>query len=111
MLKKVQDCRKLYVSGPMTGYPDWNNPAFREATAKLQKMGYTVLSPVGGGEPGWSWEDYLRWDLQALLLNSDGVATLPGWQESRGACFEIDVAQRLGMVVMPVDVWLKQPRS
>ena len=50
--------------------------------------------------------DYLRADLRALIRSADGVATLPGWQESRGASLEVHVAKALSIPVKPLDAWL-----
>lgn len=98
---------KLYVSGPMAGYPEHNYPAFAAATAKLREAGYAVLSPAElGVVNGWEWEDYLRRDLIALL-ECDAVALLPGWQHSRGARLETDVADKLSMPVRMVDIWVR----
>ena len=35
----------IYVSGPMAGYPQWNFPAFKEATARLRAAVPVVFMP------------------------------------------------------------------
>lgn len=95
----------LYLSGPMTGYPEFNRLAFREAEGWLTDAGHDVLSPVDAAPHGTTWSDYLRADL-ALLLRAEAVAVLPDWEASRGACLEVHVAQALGMTVLPVERWL-----
>lgn len=100
------DSLRVYISGPMTGYPDYNRLAFRSAAAALSARGYDhPIDPGAVETPDLAWADYLRADLK-LLLGCEAVATLPGWQESRGACLEVHVAQALGMTVMPLDRWL-----
>lgn len=94
----------LYVSGPMTGYPDLNHPAFAEATAELRAAGYAVTSPPELGDRG-SWQANLKMDV-IELLGCDAVATLEGWEESRGANLEVHVARTLGMSVQSVERWL-----
>ena len=52
---------KLYIAGPMTGYPEWNFPAFREAARELRMRDFEMVSPAemdeqdfgfdGTGEP------------------------------------------------------------
>jgi hypothetical protein len=37
---------KLYLSGPMSGHPNLNFPAFWRAACTLDKKGYTVYSPA-----------------------------------------------------------------
>ncbi len=90
---------KVYLSGPMTGYPLHNYPAFREAREQLRSEGFTVLCPAEAGEvEGWTWEQYLRRDLILVCL-ADAVVTLRGWADSRGACLEVHVARELNMPI------------
>lgn len=101
---------RLYISGPMTGIPDWNFPAFNAAAEVLSEYGYDVSNPAGGGaDSGKSWADYLKEDIR-LLLDCDGVATLPGWTASRGACLEVHIARSLGMPVRAWHEWLSPAR-
>ena len=99
---------RLYLSGPMSGYLDHNRGAFRAWTISLRGAGHDVLDPGEVEVPGLTWEGYLRADLMGML-GCEGVATLPGWQESRGASLEVHVAHALGMTVKPVDKWLLAP--
>lgn len=95
----------LYLSGPIAGYPDHNYPAFHEATTRLRKCGYEVLSPAElGVVEGWSWAQYMRRDIPELC-RCDGVATLPHWRDSHGATLECHIADKLSMVVNPVEWW------
>lgn len=99
---------RVYLSGPMTGYPDHNFPAFNDAAGRLRAAGYQVVNPAdAGADPTRTWADYLRADLYDVLA-ADMVAVLPGWQASRGASLEVHVAQQLGVPVVPVDVLLAQ---
>lgn len=96
---------RLYVSGPMTGIPEWNFPAFNAAAEQLRAYGYDVVNPAdGGADEATTWAEYLKEDLR-LLLACDGVATLPGWTGSRGACLEVHVARALGMPVRARHEW------
>jgi hypothetical protein len=97
---------KLYLSGPMQGLPEHNFPAFAEARGKLRAAQYQVVCPAElGKHDGWEWEDYLRRDLK-VMLDCEGVALLPGWENSKGATFEYDVASKLKMPIHTVDYWL-----
>lgn len=100
----------LYVAGPMTGLPDFNYPAFNTAAHTLRAAGYDVLNPTQGratpteDEDGMTWADYMRLAL-VLVTQSDGIALLPDWQNSRGARLEVDVARALGMQVRMLKDW------
>lgn len=98
--------KRLYVSGPMGGYKNWNFPAFNDAAYRLRSAGYDVENPATKGIiAGFEWADYLKLDLK-LMLDCDGIAVLPGWHLSRGAKLEIDVAERLGIEVRDLARWL-----
>ncbi len=94
---------RWYISGPMTGHPDLNFPAFNAAAAKLRAMGLDVCNPAEfGEEPGMAWADYLRKDIRALM-DCQGIVMLPGWQKSKGARLEWVIANELGFVVESID--------
>lgn len=96
---------KVYVSGPMTGYPEFNFPAFNAVAALLRESGYETANPADTGlVDGWEWADYLRYDLR-LLTECDAVYTLDGWEASRGAALEMHVAKALGLK------WLNDPEG
>lgn len=102
---------KIYIAGPMTGLPEFNYPAFREAEARLMSLDYETLNPITAeaendtGKPQ-TWQWYMRRALR-LVSEAEGVALLPGWTKSKGACLERDVATRLGLDVRPIGRWLK----
>lgn len=102
---------RLYISGPMTGIEDHNFPAFNAAAEKLAAAGYEVENPAERGVLfGWTWEDYLTEDLR-MVLNSDGLAMLPGWLASKGANLEVYVARQLKKPIFPVEHWLSEARK
>jgi hypothetical protein len=95
---------RVYISGPMTGLPEYNFPAFTTAAERLRMMGHEVVSPheVGhddNGAPGSIlWSAYIRRDL-VEMLTCDAIHLLPGWENSRGATLELYVATQVGMTV------------
>lgn len=96
----------VYISGPMSGYPLYNYPAFEKAEKILHSVGYRVVSPHrSGGGPKFSWETNMRFALE-LLLRCDGVALLPHYMESPGSMLELMVGQQLGLAVHELDQWL-----
>ena len=94
---------KTYLSGPMTGLPEFNHPAFFAKAAELRAEGRTVLSPaliVGGQD--WEWRDWMREALK-MQMDADVVHMLPGWRRSRGARIERRLALILGQRVEGAD--------
>lgn len=99
---------KLYLSGPMTGHPKLNYPAFHKAALWLRRNGFEVSNPADYPPvDGETWEDCLRRDL-IDMLRCDGVATLPDYRLSRGARFEVRTARSLSMPVKSVLRWTRQ---
>jgi len=95
---------KWYLAGPMTGIPQFNIPAFDEATATLRSQGCTIVSPAerdtyetrkaaldskSGSHADLSiaetYGDMLSRDMKIIADEVDGIVFLPGWHESRGA--------------------------
>lgn len=99
----------IYISGPMSGYPDFNRPAFWQAERKLMgSLEARFINPArinGEEKPGWEWGDYMRVAL-AAMMEADSIYMLNDWEKSRGAKLELKIAQELGMRVMyqPVPV-------
>lgn len=113
---------KLYLAGPMRGYPEFNFPAFHAAAAKLRAIGYEVFSPAekdierhgtdisagnaSGSEAeatkkhGFDLRVALGDDLAWICANADGIACLQGWAHSRGARAEVATARALGLPSM-----------
>ncbi len=92
--------KRVYLSGPMSGLPEHNFPAFNAEAARLRALGYAVVNPVDiNPDPGTSWHECLRNDL-AALLTCDTLALLPGWQGSTGAHLEMHVAHRIAMPIV-----------
>jgi hypothetical protein len=101
---------KLYISGPMTGLPEHNFPAFKAAAARLTAAGYDVLNPAEnfGGRTDLERKAYMREDI-SNVLKADGIATLPGWQDSKGARLEVAIARELDLEAANVDMWVFWP--
>lgn len=99
---------KIYIAGPMSGYPQNNYPTFHAAASALRSLGYEVVSPAEFGVPDGTrvhYVDLIREDLRKML-DCDAVATLDNWWESTGARNEVQVAGVLKMPVRPSQEWL-----
>lgn len=90
---------KIYISGPMTGRPDFNHPAFHAAAATLRAAGWAVFNPAENGlQPDAQWGVHMRVDIKALM-DCDAIVLLDGWMDSKGARLERHIAVQLGMRV------------
>lgn len=112
---------KIYVAGPMRGYPEFNFPAFHAAAARLRAEGHTIFSPAEKDEEvhgkdfssafptgsleaaessGFSLRRALGDDLRWICTEAEGVYLLKGWEASKGALAEKATAEALGLEVM-----------
>jgi hypothetical protein len=90
----------IYISGPMTGLPDHNFPAFHAEAARLRALGYSVINPAELNPDQTSTRHQcMRNDIRALC-DCDALALLPGWGPSDGAQTEIFVAHKLGLTIL-----------
>lgn len=92
--------KRVYISGPMTGFADFNFPAFNAEAARLRAMGLDVVNPAElNPEPGATWEQCMRKDI-AALMTCDTLALLPRWELSDGANLELHIAHRVGICIV-----------
>ena len=110
--------RRVFLSGPMTGLPDWNRAAFDDAEKRIRELGaqephnpanfierfespshatcmYRSLVELVDEE--WSTEPGYPTPWYDLLVS------LPGWEKSAGARLERDVSEACGIEVCNLD--------
>ena len=90
---------KVYIAGPMSGYEEFNFPAFNRAEELLRNSyGYEhVVNPAKlHPTTHLPWAEFLKQDLRELIA-CDAVFLLKGWEKSRGATLEAFVAYILGL--------------
>lgn len=95
----------IYLSGPMTGLPDFNSAEFAKYAEKYRAKGWRVLSPpeLDAGDHGQTYEFYIRRDVRVLLdENVAAMYMLPGWQQSKGAKLEKHIADLFKIPVFDV---------
>ncbi len=87
---------KIYISGPITGNPDYKKQ-FSEVATKLRSEGHQVLDPTVWAREGLEleYEEYMLLDF-AMVDVADAVLMLPGWQNSKGAQREYWRAKEAG---------------
>jgi len=115
---------RCYLAGPMTGYENFNFPAFDEGQEMLEEAGFDVISPanldrmhgIDPSKPGMEEEvaaftiedlkKIIRRDVSAILSldpeRGDRIAVLPLWELSTGSVAEVMLARWLGLPIMDV---------
>jgi hypothetical protein len=113
---------KIYIAGPMRGIPEFNFPAFYAAEEKLKADGHSVFNParrdndkhgtdiskgnatgdeaVAAAQHGFNLREALGADLAYICAEADGIALLPGWQNSKGATAERATGVALGLEII-----------
>lgn len=91
---------KLYISGGMTGYKEYNFPKFNEVAQNLRKQGYQVINPAELVKPPYdkNWSEYLKIDIEELT-KVDGIVVLEDWNKSKGATIEVYIGIVLDLPV------------
>lgn len=93
----------VYMSAPISGYDiNERRETFERMENELKKLGYKVLSPMKNGlsqdEPT---SRHMKRDI-ILLLQSDVIFLMTGWNRSAGCLTELNVATACGL-----DVWFE----
>lgn len=115
---------RLYISGPVTGIPKDNRPAFHEAQKELEARGYMTNIPHNFIASGTLHEEAMVISIHKLTERNyfvegalgrwkaayRGVALLPGWEQSEGARLEKLVAEACGIPCKTVAEWIEEAR-
>lgn len=102
---------RIYLAGPMSGFADFNFPAFKQAAAELRALGHYVFNPAEHDELVYGFDiediraqanyrDCLRVDLNWILDHATAVAVLPGWEKSSGVAVELALAKALKLTIV-----------
>jgi len=106
--------KSIYVAGPMTGYPEFNFPAFFRAQERLEADGWKVWNPAKKDEEdgvsngagwsdgddqalvgsGWDFRAAFKWDV-TKVIEADAIFVLRGFESSSGALAELAVARAI----------------
>lgn len=90
----------VYISGPMSGYENYNFGEFNRVAYSLRSLGHSVVNPADfGAKENQNWRDCLIRDLNALG-HCDVLIQLDGHEASKGACLEAHVAREYGIEIM-----------
>lgn len=105
---------KVYIAGPIAGYPHANRHAFAAAFWHLKALGHDPLNPhdipphahegecpagpVAGESDAHTAPCYMRSDIIGML-GCDAVYFLRGWERSSGAFAELSAARAAGLAL------------
>jgi len=117
---------KVYIAGPMTGYPAYNAAAFRAAKADWEAEGWEALTPLDTDSLVWQRHYGRDFDPEtdvcdygspllgemfaenvAAITRCGHVAMLPGWEKSNGATVEHRIATVLGYPIYNAETFVR----
>ena len=93
--------KKVYISGAIAHYDlEERQAAFQMAAMEMERQGFEAVNPFENGVPQDAhWMEHMKADI-ALLVGCDYIYMLNGWELSKGAKLELDVASSCGIKVM-----------
>ncbi len=104
--------KKVYLAGPMSGFAEYNFPAFFRYAKQLEDAGFEVFNPAQNDLDKWgdlesvmknfNYRESLNEELGFLTKTADLIAMMPGWERSNGARAEhaTAVACNLGIIYL-----------
>lgn len=98
---------RLYISGPMTGYPDHNHKTFNHVAAVIKErynIDYFSPAEIFNGDLTLSRHEYMLEDIRGLI-ECDAIVMIEGWESSKGASLELEIAKEINL---PVYVWTSE---
>ena len=100
--KNIAPTQTVYLSGPMTGLPDYNRAAFNLRAEAFRAAGYSVKNPADISvthRTDKAYEFYFKRALR-MMLDADVVYVFGDTTQSRGVEMELQVAKMAGMQVV-----------
>lgn len=92
--------KRIYISGAIAHHDIAERMrAFLRAAEYIKAQGGTPVNPFDNGVPvNADWREHMRADIR-VLTDCDGILMLRGWEQSKGAKLEFDVATSCGLEV------------
>lgn len=96
---------KIYISGPITGTSDYME-RFNNAQKRIESRGHSVINPalVNANLPNdTTYDEYMSMSFTMLDM-CDAIYLLNGFEKSKGALMEIDIARKKDLLVLTESV-------
>lgn len=92
---------RIYISGAIAHHDlQERMETFGKAEEHLACQGWYPVNPFNNGVPQSAhWREHMRADIM-LLLGCEAIYMLRGWELSKGAKLELDVASSCGIKVL-----------
>ncbi len=93
--------QKCYIAGKVSGLDENVYRAnFRRAEIAVSILGYEPVNPVElPHDHDHTWLSYMR-EAMIEMLKCDLLYVLPGWEDSKGASIEVQLAKDLGISII-----------
>ena len=102
--------KTVYIAGPITRIENYEEN-FKKRENELLRMGFKVINPVEKGRilekslgRQLKHEEYMQF-LIPYVLQATSISLLKGWELSKGARLEYDVAMGTGKTILDVKVF------
>ena len=100
--------KRIFISGPMSGYPWWNYPQFDIWENFFVRNGFEVVNPANIGRkfgPEKVDADPILYkemeaEIQAAERTCDAIFLLKGWEDSKGVRLELKTAIEMKLPII-----------
>jgi len=102
---------RVYIAGPMRGYPQDNHAEFDRIEKLWKDAGHNPVSPaymaraLGKERKEGEFDSTPKSMREVMIIDTvvicgcDGIALMKGWQKSKGATMELALAHSIGISV------------
>ena len=92
---------KIYLSGPMKGYPESNYPLFHKVSNILRHKGHIVYNPAEfkHNEDQFPIRKAFKEYCMFICDEAEAIVLLPGWESSLGVSAELALAKNCKLII------------